>query len=130
MGITVFLRNAEELLEAWEKATKENPLYLHPGEEQAFSKAMRIWGGSIADNGIKITIRDTGVSFKDGPVFSHADSKHYSNRKDWDNHLKQHGCIEVGNEYNNKKQKPRQIEGDFNCRKELTEATQHVLRRH
>ena len=125
-SITTFHRTAEELLEAFDAASAMRPLILSSNEVDTLSGALAKRNQYAKPSDFKINIRDKEVSFKEGSVFSHADQKHYSNRKDWDNHLKQHGCIEVGNE--KPKERKRAIQGDFNCRKELTEATRQVLR--
>lgn len=43
------------------------------------------------------------------PVFSHADGRTYTSRKHWNDHLKAHGKVEVGNE----KPKPKAPESAF-----------------
>lgn len=69
-------------------------------------------------------IIDKDKLLKDG-VRSPADGSVYSNRREWNEHLKSKGLVEVGNDYNG--QKPRELQGDYNCRKALTEATREVL---
>lgn len=81
----------------------------------------------LAGQDVSMTVGNREMCFSD-PVKSMIDGKYYNNRKDYQNHLKQHGCVEVGNEYNGKTPK-RELRGDFNVRKELTEATREVLSR-
>lgn len=45
-------------------------------------------------------------------------------------HLKQHGVIEVGNEFNKATERPRSIRGDFNVTEDLKRATHQVLSQH
>jgi hypothetical protein len=63
---------------------------------------------------------------RDGATRSTIDGKMYDSRSKWDEHLKKSGCrqIEKG-----EGEKPRELAGDFNCRKALTEATHEVLRK-
>lgn len=69
-------------------------------------------------------IQDRDVLLKEG-VFSHADGKTYTNRKQWDAHLKARNLIEVGNDYNNAK--PRELRGDFKVsREEIHRAIEEV----
>lgn len=128
-SITTFHRTAEELLADFDIATVSRPFILSGNEVDTLTTALKKRNEYAKPSAFAVNnIWDKGVSFKDGPVFSHADKKRYSNRQDWDNHLKQHGCVEVGNDKGYLKEKKREIQGDFNCRKELTEATRQVLR--
>lgn len=78
----------------------------------------------------KLQIRDKDISFTKGAVLSHVDGKYYSNRKDWDNHLKQHNCVEVGNDYKHMVNKSKtEVKGDFTVRGELTKVVNNVLNR-
>lgn len=54
----------------------------------------------------------------------------FSNRRDWNNHLKANGCVEIGNDFNNAHQKPIPLKGDFDCTKELSEATHQVMEKY
>lgn len=70
-----------------------------------------------------ITIVDRDVLLKDG-VLSPIDQKTaFHNRKDWNDHLKRNNCVELGND----RQPKRELQGNFNCRKELAQATRQVL---
>jgi putative FmdB family regulatory protein len=51
---------------------------------------------------------------------------HIEGRKEHREYLKRNGYVEVGNDISTK---PREQPGDFNVRKELTEATREVLAR-
>lgn len=67
---------------------------------------------------------------KDKPIHggmrSTVDGKVYSSRQQWDEHLKRNGCrqLEAG-----EGSKPLPLQGRYNCRKELTEATREALRK-
>lgn len=67
-------------------------------------------------------IQDKDILLKQA-VKSPVDGKAYSNRHDWNDHLKRHDCVEVGNS----KMPERKLQGDFNCREALTKATRQVL---
>jgi hypothetical protein len=77
---------------------------------------------------IKITVMDKDVLLRDG-VKSPITQEAFHNRAGWKEHLKAHGCVEVGNDYNNAK--PREeVRGDFNCREELGKATYQVMEKY
>lgn len=112
------IRNPAQLLDIYNAATKENPLELRLGEHENFIKAMRM-SQAESDyrlNPLKIAIVDRDVLLKDG-VRSTVDNKMYSNRMKWNDHLKRHGCVEIGNDYNNKT--PRPSNSDHNVRADL-----------
>lgn len=74
--------------------------------------------------GIKIGIQDKDILLKNG-VKSQADGRIYGNRRDYNDHLKRHDVVEIGD------QAPihasKEIRGDFECRKELHDAIkQHI----
>lgn len=50
----------------------------------------------------------------------------FTNRKAWAEHLKANGCVEIGNDFNNAKMRT-EVRGDFDCRKELSQATHQVM---
>lgn len=76
-----------------------------------------------------ITISDRDVLLKNG-VTSPIDPKQaFTNRREWAEHLKRNDCVEIGNDYNNAKP-PTEIKGDFNCRKELSQATHQVMEKY
>ncbi len=62
-------------------------------------------------------------------VLSPIDGKAFHNRADWADHLKRHDCVEFGNDLNNAKQR-EEVRGDFDCRKELGEATHRVMEKY
>lgn len=72
----------------------------------------------------KLTVFNRDVLFQN-PVKSPVDGKHYTNRKTYDDHLKAHNCFEIGTEKVSTKK--REIQGDFNVRKELTEAVNRYI---
>lgn len=125
-------RSKEELMKIWDSplTTKENPLVLQSQiESENFSAGIRARNSMNSGNSSEIIVSDRDISFKEGHIFSHADGKHYPNRKAWEDHLKRNNCFEVGNEYNKKDIRDRKIRGNFDCRKELTEATKQILSR-
>lgn len=79
----------------------------------------------LAGEKVRMTVSNRDISFGD-PVKSMIDGKHYSNKTDYSNHLKQHGCHEVGNDPIVEK-KEKNLRGDFNVREAVAEATNHVL---
>lgn len=115
------IRTPSQLLDSWELATKENPLVIKDGEYDNFIKAMKISQASsdqkISPN--KISIVDKDVLLKDG-VKSTVDGKKYSNRREWNEHLKRNHCVEIGNDYNN--HTPAPPAGDHNVRSDLINA--------
>jgi hypothetical protein len=46
----------------------------------------------------------------------------FHNRRDYAEHLKANGCVEIGNDFNKSTEKKREIVGDFDCRSELAQA--------
>ncbi len=128
MAKTIFTRNIEELLKDYHKATPANPLILYGNEIDLLTKWLRE-SNRASNKKIAAQIADKDISFKKDHVFSHADQQYYPNRQAWENHLKANNCFEVGNEYNKKDIRDRKIRGNFNCHKELTEATKQVLGR-
>ena len=77
---------------------------------------------------VQIVDRDKLLS--DG-VLSPLDQKTaFHNRRDWGEHLKANGCVEIGNDFNKSTEKKREIKGDFDCRKELAQATHQVMEKH
>jgi hypothetical protein len=115
------MRTCEELLTAYQAATKENPLVLKACEHDNFCKAMDDLAASYNTNKMRLTIHDADVNFKSS-VLSHADGKYYTNKKEWESHLKARNLVEVGNE----KPKKRELAGDYNCRAELSAAIKEV----
>lgn len=71
-------------------------------------------------------IQDKDVLLKDG-VISPIEGKAYHNRREWNDHLKRHGVREIGNDFNNAHEKPRELKGDYNVRPALAEAIKEVL---
>lgn len=127
------MRTPEQLLKAYEAASKENPLVLDADECDNFSKAMKISNskedkrlGKIPAN---LTLMDKDVLLKDGIKSPIDQQSYFTNRKDWNNHLKANGCIEYGNDLNNHKP-PKEMRGDFDCRKELTQATNQIAEKY
>lgn len=127
------MRSPEQLLKEYELASKERPILIASNEYENFIKAMRILGKSqderIGRNPLKITLQDRDVLLKDG-VISPLDGKTaFHNRRDWADHLKRNDCVEIGNDFNNAK--PRtEIRGDFDCRKELSQATHQIMEKY
>lgn len=131
MAITIFTRNSKELLEAFDKATGSNPLHLCGNEIDILYQALKMRNGSLKPENFACNSKsgDRGICFNGEPIFSHADGKRYSNRHSWEDHLKATNCFEVGNEYNKKDISQRKLRGNFNPRKELSQATHEVLNR-
>ena len=120
-------RNVVQLIEAWEAATKENPLVLRADECDNFCKAMDELGRRYdkKSNVSKMTIQDKDILLKDG-VISPADGKAYHNRKEWNEHLHSRGLVEFGNDRVNK-DKPRQIQmKDMNLKSAIKQAVNQV----
>jgi hypothetical protein len=59
------------------------------------------------------------------PVKSMADGKHYSNRREWNEHLKRNDVVEVGDQAPTKA--PKEIRGDYSVKNELKQAIQQHL---
>lgn len=127
------MRSPEQLLEAFEKASKEHPVIIAANESENFSKAMKISNARedarIGRNSLKITLQDKDVLLRNG-VISPLDGKTaFHNRREWAEHLKLNNCVEIGNDFNNAK--PRtEIRGDFDCRKELAQVTHQVMEKY
>lgn len=78
---------------------------------------------------VNTTIMDKDKLLANG-IISPLDGKTaFSNRRDWGEHLKANGCVEYGNDLNNHKA-PTEIRGDFDCRKELSQATHQVMEKY
>lgn len=78
----------------------------------------------------RMVIQDKDILLKNG-VISPLDGKTaFHNRKDWANHLKANGCVEIGNDFNNSTKKQKEIVGDFDCRNELGKATYQVMEKY
>ena len=128
------MRSSEELLKAWEEATVDNPIVLASGESDNFCKAMKIIGAQedsrLGRKSLNIELVDRDFLLKDG-VLSPLDQKSaFHNRHDWAEHLKRNGCVEIGNDFNNATQKKREVVGDFDCRRELAQATHQVMEKY
>lgn len=128
------MRSPEELLLAYEIATKYSPLVIANGESDNFSKAMRlIWKREDARMGRQIssiTLMDKDKLLANG-ILSPLDQKTaFHNRKDWGEHLKRNGCVEIGNDLNKATEKKREIKGDFDCRAELGKVTHQVMEKY
>lgn len=73
---------------------------------------------------VNTVIQDKDVLLRDG-VKSQVDGKMYTRRADYNDHLKRHDMVEVGDQAPTKA--PKEIRGDFDCKKELHEAIkQHM----
>lgn len=78
----------------------------------------------------KMTIFDRDKLLADG-ILSPIDRKTaFSNRKDWAEHLRANGCVEIGNDFNNAKEIPGKLRGDFDVRDDLGRATYQVMEKH
>lgn len=127
------MRSPKQLLKEYEAASKEQPLIIRADEVENFSKAMKIASGiedaRIGKNSFKITLQDKDILLKDGVVSPLDGKTAFHNRHDWADHLKRNDCVEIGNDFNNSK--PRtEIRGDFDCRKELSQATHQVMEKY
>ena len=79
---------------------------------------------------LKISILDKDKLLANG-VLSPLDMKTaFHNRRDYADHRKRNRCVEVGNDFNNSTKKKRQIEGDFDCRAELSQATHQIMEKY
>lgn len=126
------MRSVQELLKAYEEASLESPLILAMDESDNFQKAMKMLGESYdkSNSQNKITVWDRGISFKDDAIISPADGRAYSTRHSWDEMLKYNGCIQIGNDFNNATEKKREVQGNFDCREELTRVTHQVAEKY
>lgn len=115
------IRTPPQLLVAYNSASREKPLILMYGEHENFIKAMRMSQAESnrALNPSRVAIVDRDVLLTEG-VRSTVDNKIYGNRREWNDHLKKHGCVEIGNDYNSKTPKPNNA--DHNVRAELINA--------
>lgn len=126
------MRTPEELLKAYEAATKESPILIASDEHENFRKAMQIsYAREDArirkSTASKITICDRDKLLANG-VLSPIDNKtHFSNRRDWNNHLKANDCVEIGNDFNSAREVPGQLRGDYDIRSDLAKATHEVM---
>lgn len=128
------MRSPHELLIAYEAATKDSPLVLASSEVDNFTKAMKISNARedvrLGRQAVNTILQDRDILLKDG-ILSPLDQKTaFHNRRDWNEHLKRNGCVEIGNDYNNSTQKKSEIKGDFNCRQELGKATYQVMEKY
>lgn len=80
----------------------------------------------LAGERVRMSVGNRDVCFGD-PVKSVVDGTHHTSRQRYNEHLKANGCVEIGNDSGYGKPKKREIQGDFNVRKELAEATREVL---
>lgn len=124
------MRSPQELMEAYEARTKENPLDIAGDETESFIAAMRMICAR-EDQRIskksKISIMDKDKLLANG-VLSPLDMKTaFHNRVDYADHLKRNGCVEVGNDFNKSTEKKREIKGDFDVRAELSKVTHQVM---
>lgn len=75
---------------------------------------------------VKTIIMDKDKLLADG-ILSPLDQKSaFHNRREWAEHLKANNCVEYGNDLNNHKA-PTEVRGDFDCRKELAQATHQIM---
>ena len=128
------MRSPKQLAKAWEVATKEKPLLLSDDEFENFIKAMRLFGAiedaRISGGKINTTIMDKDKLLANG-IISPLDMKTaFHNRRDYADHLKRNGCVEIGNDFNKSTEKKREIKGDFDVRAELSEATHRVMEKY
>lgn len=79
-------------------------------------------------NAVKTVIYDKDKLLAEG-VPSPITKESFHNRREWNNHLKQHGCVEIGNDFNNAKMR-EEVRGDFDCRKELAQATHQIMEKY
>lgn len=116
------IRSPQKILSAWESATKDKPLFVLTAEIDNFIKAMRL----SYDNAqpLRGAIIDKDRLLANG-IASPIDKSMHTNRRTWKEHLKANGCVEIGNDFNKSTGK-KPLEGNFDCRKELTEATNRV----
>lgn len=103
------------------RLTKEGWINLDTGLPE--EPAKKNWDGSS-----RLHVYNADKLVENG-VQSPLDGKVYSNRKTWNDHIKAHGCVEVGNDMNNAK--PRsEIRGDYNVRQELARTTHQILNKY
>lgn len=82
--------------------------------------------GNCKSSKVNTVIIDKDVLLKDGIVSPLDGKTAFHNRREWGEHLKANGCVEYGNDMNNHKA-PTEVRGDFDCRKELAQATHQVM---
>lgn len=82
----------------------------------------------LAGEQVRMTISNRDICFAE-PVQSVIDGTHYSSKRAYTDHLRQHECHEVGNDYNTGTHRPSELQGDFDVRKELAAATYETLRK-
>lgn len=76
-----------------------------------------------------VTVIMTDKLLENGVVSPLDGKTAFHNRRTWKEHLKANGCVEIGNDYNNLKKKT-EIQGDFDCRKELSQAVNQVAEKY
>lgn len=76
----------------------------------------------LAGERVKMSVGNRESNTANG-ITSPVDGSYHSNAKQYDNHLKQHGCHVKDYTLGPKKE----VEGDFNVRAELRDATREVL---
>lgn len=86
-------RNAEELLLAWESATKENPLVLDGREADIFLDAMKRQNAVIS-TASRVQIAPRFPEYK-----SQIDGSIITDRAQHREHLRAHGATEIGTAY-------------------------------
>jgi len=59
-------------------------------------------------------------------VKSPIDGNTYTTRAAWNIHLKDNGCVEVGNDWNKSVPVKKTIEGDFNNRSDISRSIQEL----
>jgi hypothetical protein len=116
------MRSEEELLIAWDAATAENPIDLDRNETDLLARALSKRNSRGAYGKSFNIVPDIQ------PYIGMVDGKPIGGRAQHREYLKRHDCVEIGNETKHLTQ-PKEIKGDFNVRKELTEATRQVLGR-
>lgn len=85
---------------------------------------------SHANRKVDTVIMDKDKLLANG-VISPLDMKTaFHNRRDYAEHLKANGCVEIGNDFNSSIDKRREIKGDFDCRNDLGKATYEVMEKH
>lgn len=89
----------------------------------------KIKSAPIKTSKLNPVIYDNDALLKEG-VKSQIDGKHYFNKHDWKNHLKDNGCVEIGNDFNNAKEIPGKLRGDFDVRNDLGKATYQVAEKY
>lgn len=114
------MRTAKELLIAFDKSTVREPIILKAEEVDLLTQALR------SRNKHGSTGRPVGIINDIQPYRNTIDGKPIGGRRQHREFLKQHGCVEIGNDFNNAKS-PKEVRGDFNVRPELSRAVHQVL---